>query len=294
MLTEEIYLHCLRVILSTILLSLFYFIKKYLDNKPLGMQTILDTVLKDLLIILIANVVFSHLGFVSYHYINQTYRHFLALIIIGFWNLFRNAFLINGIIWVLLRYFHVFHQTILNHFDDSKIIKFLRVFTLIVCITLTAFEVPNMTDELEYSHMMDQKSNIKKYTLINKKIKVILLIVGLLSTIFVQLRIERFKKTVDFKIESNQIENGNTENHLDFVMDNALRYVVMVLCLIIIVSIDWILRHSMEAENVFLSGLRMFVIGQFILCVIFVILVKRNPKMYKFCVNKCYFIYPRK
>ena len=293
MLTEEIYLHCLRVILSTILLCLFYFIKNYLDKKPLGMQTILDTVLKDLLIILITNVSLSHFGFVSHTYINQTFRHYIALIIIGFWNLFRNAFLINSIIWVLLRYFYVFHQTILNLFDDSKIIKCSRVFTWIFCITLTAFEVPYMIYEPEYSHMMDQKWDSKKYTLINKKIKVILFIVGLIITIFVQTRIEGFKKTVDFKIESNQAENGNAENNLDFVMDNSLRYVVMGLFLLIIVSIDWIMR-SMEAENVFLSGLRKFVIGQFVLCVISVILVKRNPKMYTFCVNKCYFVYPRK
>ena len=195
----------------------------------------------------------------------------------------------------MIRYLYVFHQTKLDHFDDLKIIKCLRVFAWIVCITLTVFDVSNMNYLLEYGFITNQKLEID----INAyKIRGILLILCLISTIFVQVRIELFKKTVDFKSESNQMEAGNAEvmeNHMDFEMsNNTLRFVMMLLCLIFIVIIDWILRGSKEADNVLLSGLRTSVIVQFILCNIIVILVKRNPKMYKFCVNKCYFMYLRK
>ena len=296
MLSEEIYLHSLRTILAIILFCLFYFVVRYLDNKPLGMQTILDMVVKDLLKILIAGNAISFIGFgFGVIYINLQYRYHLALLVFGLWNCSQNAVLIQSIIFVVIRYLYVFHQTKLDHFDDLKIIKCLRVFAWIVCITLTVFDVSNMNYLLEYGFITNQKLEID----INAyKIRGILLILCLISTIFVQVRIELFKKTVDFKSESNQMEAGNAEvmeNHMDFEMsNNTLRFVMMLLCLIFIVIIDWILRGSKEADNVLLSGLRTSVIVQFILCNIIVILVKRNPKMYKFCVNKCYFMYLRK
>ena len=300
MLSEEIYLHSLRTILAIILFCLFYSVKKYLDNKPLGMQTILDMVVKDLLKILITGNAISFIGFgfgfgFGFEYINLQYRHYLALLIFGLWNCIQNAVLIQSIIFVVLRYLYVFYQTILDYFDDLKIIKCLRVFAWIVCITLTVFEVSNMNYRFEYGFITNQKLEIE----INAyKIRVILLILCLITTIFVQVRIELFKKTVDFKSESNQMEAGNAEiveNHMNFEMsNNTFRFVMMLLCLIFLVIIDWILRGSKEADNVLLSGLRTSVIIHFILCNISFILVKRNPKMYKFCVNQCYFMYPRK
>ena len=56
MLTEETYLFILRMIFAILLLSIGHITKKYLHNKALGMQTILDQVIKDGINISIVNI----------------------------------------------------------------------------------------------------------------------------------------------------------------------------------------------------------------------------------------------
>ena len=289
MLPEETYLFILRSIFAILLLSIGHITKKYLDNKALGMQlSALDQVLKDGINLSIANI--STTIFAYTRFTKQSYGYYLTSMIILLNAFAVFAFLIQVIIAVIIRYFIVFHQNVLNHFEDSKIINGLRTFVGIVGLLLTLLEVADIEYRVNYAILMNQDVDKEKLKQYNAADFVTISTIGLLITVFVQIRIEFFKKSIDCKNPFNQMEAGNGEN-MDSEMNpelrkSFLRFVMMLLSFLFLGSIDWFLRHRFEAENVFLSRLRMDLLHGIIAFIVCVILIQRNPKLYKFFVNQ--------
>ena len=76
MLKEEIFLHSLRILVAIIFFVISYLVWKYFNKKALGMQTILDQMVKDLIRFHILVFCFSWLVYVKFQ---ETYNHYLAL-----------------------------------------------------------------------------------------------------------------------------------------------------------------------------------------------------------------------
>ena len=76
MLKEEIFLHSLRILVAIIFFVISYLVWKYLNKKALGMQTILDQMVKDLIRFHILVFFFSWLLYLKFQ---DAYRHSLAL-----------------------------------------------------------------------------------------------------------------------------------------------------------------------------------------------------------------------
>ena len=76
MLLEEIFLHSLRIIVVITFFVISYLVWKYLNKKALGMQTILDQMVKDLIRFHILVFFFSWLVYVKFQ---ETYSHYVAL-----------------------------------------------------------------------------------------------------------------------------------------------------------------------------------------------------------------------
>ena len=284
---EEIYLLISGLILLIISFCIYYIIKRYLNNKPLGMQTILDQVVKDLINTLIVYDILIWLYF-GVKYTNQFIGHHLSLIAVLCCKFTNFAVVMQIIISVVLRYFYVFHQNILNLFEDSKIILMSRSLLGIVCLIVTLTEVPKAKYRHDYISLMQQEKS-KQNDIDNDDI-IIVLILGLIITIFVQIRIELFKKMVDSKSESNQMEIGTTErmeNEIDpELKKNLLRFAMAFICFVFLVMIDWLLQRRLDVEDIFVSRLRIYVIRRFISCIVAIILIIRNPKLYKLCINE--------
>ena len=86
------------------------------------------------------------------------------------------------------------------------------------------------------------------------------------------------------------MEAGYDEN-MDYEMNpelrkSLMRFVMMILCFMFLGLIDWFLRHKFEAENVYLSRLRMDLVYGFIAFIVCVILIQRNPKLCNFFANQ--------
>ena len=200
---EEIYLLILRLLLTIISHGIMYLIKRYLDKKPLGMQTILDQAVKDWIKIFVGFNIIKWLFFVKY-----SYGHYLSLIIVLCHKFTNFAIIIQFVIAVVLRYFYIFHQNVLDHFEDYKIILTTRSLVGIVCLTVTLTEISEAEYRYDYIDLMQK--DVDKETLEQNSDNLditVLLILGLIITIFVQVRIELFKKMVDrFKkrIKSNE------------------------------------------------------------------------------------------
>ena len=59
MLNEEIFLHVLRSVIAILFFIISYFVFEYFNKKPLGMQTIFDQMIKDLIYLLILMFIVS-------------------------------------------------------------------------------------------------------------------------------------------------------------------------------------------------------------------------------------------
>ena len=285
---EEIYLLVVRLIFTIILFIIAYLVTKYFDNKPLGMQTILDYVVKDFIKIFIVRIIISWIYFGKFS--NQSYGHYLSLIFVLLRKYSNFAVITQTIMAVILRYIYVFHQNILNIYEDSKIILMMRSLLVILCLVVTLTDTSVVEYRIDYNHFMNQEYD-KELLKTNCSIVIItLLILGVIIIAFVQIRIELFKITVDSNSEACQMEAANPEDMENegnlYCGKKFLRFSMMSLIFILIMILYWHLRGRIEAEDVFLSRLRLSVIVQFLLCNVVVVWIRRNPKMCKFCVNE--------
>ena len=76
--SEKIVLYSLKAMVCMMAFSIFYLVLKYLNNKPLGMQTTLDYTTKDYIKICIMNIIMS---WIAYSKFTDSYEHHIAIAI---------------------------------------------------------------------------------------------------------------------------------------------------------------------------------------------------------------------
>ena len=101
MLPEEIFLLVLKSILTIVIFILCYFLKTYMDKKPLGMQTILDQTVKDLLVIYVFNDITT--WFVAVNFIEQSYGHFASIMLVSVAYYVIKVFILQLIVSTIIR-----------------------------------------------------------------------------------------------------------------------------------------------------------------------------------------------
>ena len=104
------------------LLKLHY-IWKYLTNKPIGMQTTVDSTMKGLIIGFIMNMItiwFCILKFTAY------YSDTIALIIVKTCYFTILWLYLWGFVFLFTTYFTIFHNHVLDRFEEGKFIKVIR------------------------------------------------------------------------------------------------------------------------------------------------------------------------
>ena len=178
---EVVYLLILSFILTIITLSICYIIKNYLNRKPLGMQTVLDQTVKDLIKIFVSLHVISW-WIVSIKLVNKPYGCHLSLMTLLLNKFMLFSLIIQVIFIVILRYLYVFHQNILNYFEDTKVIKIARTIVVVVCMTLTLSQVENRNG-IYFKILMDQHVDDEIWKQNKVPIVSIILILALLITV---------------------------------------------------------------------------------------------------------------
>ena len=101
---EEIILHCVRVILLIGSLTKVYLIWNYLNKKPLGMQTILDQVIKDFIRLGIIGLIPSSLATFKFE---QPYAIYTARAILIFFKFGTFCFIWQLCVTAIIRYLSV-------------------------------------------------------------------------------------------------------------------------------------------------------------------------------------------
>ena len=111
----------IKVISNLIAAGILVLIWKYLKNKPLGMQTLLDSMIRDCILIVAPNLITSNLMFIKF---KEEYSHETAMILIKTNQFAMMAWFLQVFVTVTIRYLSIFHQGILT---ESGIYLFVAI-----------------------------------------------------------------------------------------------------------------------------------------------------------------------
>ena len=114
---EKIFSYTILALVGTVGMIVAYLILKYLNQKPLGMQTIFDQMIKDQIILSIINSIVRFLMIFVIEYMNPINKTIALLINI------LNFMLLSAKIWqfsiiLLIRHLSVFYQNLMNSVDE--------------------------------------------------------------------------------------------------------------------------------------------------------------------------------
>ena len=284
--SQTVFLYILLAFFGIVGMILAHLILKYLNQKPLGMQTIFDQMIKDQIYLTISLWVVHTMILTSACTIpiNQTIALGLSLL---------NFMLLLAKIWqfimiLVIRYFSVFYQNIMNSLDECFVKRLVRSFVGIISI-ISAL-ISDLKNTVSY-HQMTQKSichgddillqlDLPKMLFISPIVCVIILIVT-------QYKIEMFKNSVDVQAKFDQVdeEMNNQESTRTNYNKNTVRIVlslssVGLFVLILKISSYYLTLSTPDYIHFLITSSALNFIYNIAIPVIYIV---RNDNLYHFC-----------
>ena len=137
MIEIELYiLSSIRIVLQAISCGIFTLIWKYLNKKALGMQSLIDVMIKDYIRIIVANFIISDLTTIK---IQDKYHSYLALTLLNIDHFMVVAMLAQILLTTVIRFMIIFHQSAFSNVCDDTIIAITRLTCGSVAFVSTTF-----------------------------------------------------------------------------------------------------------------------------------------------------------
>ena len=280
---EVIILYVLQVLFVLLETYVAYLVLKYLKQKPLGMQTILDKVAKDtILSVLFDQIlrVFVMGLIVEFARPLSDDMAFIITTLVHFFSVLFRCYILSVII---VRYLLVFYHIYLNNFDEKVIRKIIRCF---VCIFSAIIVLVDSTNNSKYylligDESLDPKTGPKFLSMLG----ILILIVLIIS----QYQIEKFKKAVDSRsfdnLETIQVGQG-AERCLNQMHFNPYRVEIITgLSFGLIIAIFQSSLYFWHGD-LYINRLRKTLLVQ-VWTIIFVLMfVFKNEKIYSFVKHR--------
>ena len=279
-------------IVSTILgIFIAFMVLKYLDKKPLGMQTIFDEIIKDFIYLnmldwltFIVAVAASYFPPLNHYTINTILICKITM---------SSAVTYQLSILMLIRYFHVFYPNQMNNAPFAR--NLARLF--LVYTSLTSSLVVDVKNTIAYHMIIDGNRN---HTLSKKEntdgIQFPLPIAIGISTcivifIFTQYKIERFNQSVDAQqqqpqlVQHQQEREENQDQNVSEENSKTTYRIVLVVMIALAVScmLFMVIIHRTPPEHLYIKMLRLVSIRLLILYnIIPIILIIRSENISSF------------
>ena len=180
-----------------------YLVLKYLNQKALGMQTILDQMIKDRIYLAMSIWATEIMVIISIEFMTPL-NPYIALTIT-----FLNRVCLIAGIWqfsaiLVVRYLSVFHQNLMNCIDETLVKRVAR--SVVGFKSIISILISDLESTAIYQMMTTGK--VLKYGL--NKLFIIAAILCLIILIVTQYKIEMFRKTVDLRGQLHQLQ-GHSE-----------------------------------------------------------------------------------
>ena len=260
-----------KVIVNFIAIFMFYLYWKYLENKPLGMQTVLDLMVKDFMCLNTIAFFTSSLVYIKFQ---DNYSHEVALTIICVnYATGGIAILLLLMATIVIRYLCIFHPGFMYETNDQTIMLATRSFVGIGSIVGVFME--NFTKEgPEYQYLTgrsdDEDDDFNKFWILQGTLLIDFILLSLL-----QAKIEIYE-------EIDRGPNNCTKNSV--FANSTLAITLVLLMVIIIMVLEWTFFPHAIGSNLAAKALRTRVISNTILTVILPILWIRKVKNFSMFV----------
>ena len=263
---EEIVVHCLILIVILAITVLLFQVWKYLNTKPLGIQTVLDDLAKDGMILLGLTMTFTWITWIKF---TPQYGYHVALGILKVEAFFRVSLVVQALTISVTRYLFVFNFHYINTAPEEKIKMASRI-----CVTVLATSCAMLDDwttakKVVYLITENQINKDKVLKGPRPLLSTIISIFSVLMIVFVQLRIS-YKKWKYPEFQNNEAES-DTYNLKMISIVIGTSFIIMV----IVIS-------SVYAKSIVLTSLITLLCVRIIAFVTILLLICSNDRMFSF------------
>ena len=278
-----------KIIVNFIAIFIFYLYWKYLENKPLGMQTVLDQLVKDFMLLNTFAFFTSSLVYIKFQ---DNYSHEVAMTIIRInYATGGVAILLLLMATIIIRYLYIFHPGFLYEFNDQTITRITRSSVGIGSIVSVFME--NFAKEgPEYQYLTGTNNNGGEMDFNKFYVLQGTLLIDFFLLFLLQAKIEIYEKKMKKKPTIN-LKRGPAHRQSrprkkrtkNSVFANSTLAITLVLLVVILGMVfEWTFFPRAIGSNMAAKALRTRVISNTILTVILPILWIRKIKNFSMFV----------
>ena len=273
---EAIVLYVFSVMFGLLIVCVAYLVVTYLNKKALGMQTMVDQMVKDIIYLSVFFEIIHCIIIIVQ--LTRPLSHYMAVLFTLVILFLRLSGLCQLSMIFLVRYLYVFHYANLNMVDEKLMKRITRCSVGILSTILLLMVMSNVETTLVYQHFTDGDS----ISVLNP-VLALTVIISLVIIIIIQFKIEMFKKSVDTK-QFDQLESGEDQfGNCQYLKLETYRIEVLILVfgILITFSLFWSINTG-EDLNLNIA----IVLLKFLWLVFTLICIKRSEKMFSFFKNQ--------
>ena len=265
----------MKVLFNLIASAILILIWKYLRNKPLGMQTLFDSMIKDYILIVFANFISSNLIFIKF---KDEYSHEIAMTLIKIQTCVAVAMFLQIFIALIIRYMSIFHQGYLNDFKDSVIVFISRIFVGISAVVISILE-DSGEGGAQYVFLTGKAFDpVKAPKLVIFKA---ILLANFVLVIFVQVRIELLNRRLNSQLPYLSSSQKKSRKFLK----NKFRYSAIVGGIFLLICLDYVISLGSGIDDS-LKTLRIRVISGVLQNIVLpTIWIRKSKRFFNFFAN---------
>ena len=263
---EEFVVHCLILIVIVAITVLLYQVWKYLKSKPLGIQTVLDDLAKDGMMILALTMTFTWITWIKFA---DQYNFHVALAILKVEAFFRVSLVTQALTFSITRYLFVFNFNYINNVAEEKIKMVSRICVTVLAIACATLDDWTAAKKVVYLITENQINKEQQLKGPRPLLSTIISIASVLMMVYVQLRIS-YKRWKYPEFQNNEADS-------DTYNLKMISIVVGISLIIIVIVIS-----SVYAKSIVLTSLITLLCVRIIAFVTILLLIYSNDRMFVF------------
>ena len=278
---EAIVYYILQILLLLLETYIAYLLLKYLRRKPMGMQTILDKVVKDTILFLLFDQILRVFIMALIVEFARPLSDDILFIITTLLRFFSGLRFLNTFTIIMVRYILVFYHTYLNIFDEKVTRRIIRCLVCILSAMIAAGDSGN-NHMLMYYFLKGEETLLTKKS---PKFMIMSISIIVIVLIITQYQIEKFKKSVDSQsfdnleaIQDNQVA-GKCINQTHF---NPHRIEIITGLLLVFINAFFQLSLYLWHGNLYIDSLRGTLLLQISIIILALMFIFKNEKIYSF------------
>ena len=273
---EAIVLYVFSVMFGLLIVCVAYGVVRYLNKKALGMQTMVDQMVKDIIYLSVFFEIIHCIIIIVQ--LTRPLSHYMAVLFTLVILFLRLSGLCQLSMIFLVRYLYVFHYANLNMVDEKLMKRITRCSVGILSTILLLMAMSNVENTILYQHFTDGDS----IPVLNP-VLALTVFISLVIIIIIQFKIEMFKKSVDTK-QFDQLESGEDQfGNCQYLKLETYRIEVLILVfgILFTLSLYWSINTGED-----LNLIKAIVSARFLQLVFTLICIKRSEKMFSFFKNQ--------